>query len=143
MCADPSNDGREGDSEIFGHVGGWSAIGENQAGRNSGLSGVSEGPQSEITFVEGAGEGYGVLHRAPGPADISQGHLHEHPKSPALPLRVRNGNRERERFGLFFQGLSVLVLSSVGSPVERSVCVGFVQVSRVVLPVEASALGVL
>ena len=28
--ADPSKDGREGDSEIFGHVGEWSAIGENQ-----------------------------------------------------------------------------------------------------------------
>lgn len=94
---DPSNDGREGDSEIFGHVGGWSAIGENQAGRNNGLSGVSEGPQSEIAIVEGAGEGYGVLHRAPGPADISQGHLHGHPKSPALPLRVRSGNGERNR----------------------------------------------
>jgi len=41
------------------------------------------------------------------------------------------------------QGLSVLVLSSVGSPMERSLCVGFVQESRGVLLVEASALGVL
>ena len=41
------------------------------------------------------------------------------------------------------QGLSVLVLSSVGSPVERSLCVGFVQVSRGILLVEASALRVL
>ena len=37
----------------------------------------------------------------------------------------------------------MLVLSSVGSPVGRSLCVGFVQVSRDVLLVEASALGVL
>ena len=42
-----------------------------------------------------------------------------------------------------FRGWSVLVLSSVGSPVGRSLCVGFVQVSRGVLLVEASALGVL
>ena len=37
----------------------------------------------------------------------------------------------------------MLVLSSVESPVERSLCVGFVQVSRGVLLVEASALRVL
>ena len=37
----------------------------------------------------------------------------------------------------------MLVLSSVGSPVGRSLCVGFVPVSRGVLLVEASALRVL
>ena len=59
-----------------------------------------------------------------------------------MPMIVK-WDLHRDRFGLSFQGLSVLVLSSVGSPVERSSCVGFVQVSRDVLPVEASALRVL
>ena len=53
------------------------------------------------------------------------------------------GNREREGFGLFFQRPRVPALSSIGSPVERSLCVGFVQVSRGVLLVEASALSAL